>query len=116
MIKIKDDFYLKSQLYNAVSKSTIRELLRIIKNYTDEKYIEDVLCELRELLEDTYCEDEIQEVIDTLSSEIKVCPKCGFKLTPTIRFETHTELEGNPKEEYMCYVCNNCGYDDSDNV
>lgn len=105
---------MKETFYRAVNSFTIKNLLRIIKNYTDEKYIEDVLVELRELKDDSYQEGEFQEVIEALSKEAKVCPICGNGLVEKVVTEAHTYLDDIPKEQFLSYFCEDCGFDSSE--
>ena len=109
---------IKETFYRAVNAYTIRNLLRVIKNYTDEKYIEDVLVELRELKDDSYQQDEFQEVISVMSKEKKLCTICGYKLIYKTDKIIHTELptdDPNRYEGMIFLYCEECGFDDLDN-
>ena len=108
---------MKETFYRAVNSFTIRNLLRVIKNYTDEKYIEDVLVELRELKDDSYQQDEFQEVINVMSKESGVCPICSSKLTYKVEKEIHNELSFDDPhriEEIAFMWCSECGFEDKE--
>lgn len=90
-------------------------MLRLIKNYTDERYIEDVLIELRELKDDSFQQDDFMEVIKSMSNEAKICPICGGQLKEVEYAEIHYELETHPKEYFVKYICEECSFDDSEN-
>lgn len=114
--KIKETFY-NTTIRNAVDSITVKELLRLIKNYTDEQYIEDVLIELRELKDDTYQQSEIQEVINILSKERKLCPICSNKMVYKTEKEIHSELDKDDPhriEEIVFLHCEECGFNDKD--
>jgi len=111
---LKGTFYQKNDLQNISESSTIHTLLRLIENNTDESKVEDTLFELREL-NDRHFRNDVQETINTLSFEQKICPICGEKLKVELVLEKHNELEGSPSEEYMHYICENCNFTDDDN-
>jgi len=111
---MKTNFYETLALQNKVANKTITELLRIIRNYYGEKQVDDVLAELRELKDNTYNQNEIREVIESLSNDVGICPECGGNFKYQCDYEFHSELDGNPNDiEKLEYLqCENCGYKD----
>ena len=76
-----------------------------------------MLVELRELKDDSYQPDEIQEVINVMSKEKELCPVCSGKLVYRTEKEIHTELQKDDPyriEEIVFLHCENCGFDDKD--
>lgn len=49
-----------------------------------------------------------------MSNEIKICPICGNKLVEKIITEAHTYLEDIPKEQFLSYYCEECGFDSNE--
>jgi len=96
------------------TNKTNTELLRIIKNYSDENQLDDVLAELRDLY-DTYNQSEIRELIEILSNKKQVCPICGNKLVYKTVKEKHPEVDTNNIEENTYLYCEDCGFEDLDN-
>lgn len=93
----------------------IGELLDIIEEYIKEDDIKDVCEDLRNLGANTYWEEDIDEIIENLSSLADICSKCGGKFKYNKEFEKHNELDSYDDLEEMGYLaCEECGYNQED--
>jgi uncharacterized protein with PIN domain len=96
------------------AKKTIFKLLSTIKLHYDENELKEILAELREIKDCYDVQCMIDEVLEELSSELNICPECGSKLVPSIHIERHTEIDGDFKEEFLYYECEECGFSEQD--
>ena len=56
--------------------------------------------------------DKLKQAILDWFNEEQYCIECGEKLQPYEYCETHTELEGNPKEWFTTWLCPVCDRDE----
>jgi RNase P subunit RPR2 len=110
---IKESFYNDAVCQLKIARNTIKKLLNTIKWHSDENELLEVIAELKEITDFSETQEYIDEVVESLSENLNICPICSSPLIPEIRFNIHTELsEGNNREEYMVYVCEECNYED----
>lgn len=87
--------------------------MEVVETIT-EYYAKDGL-EGKELIKDilfylyhTTTSDKLQQKILEWFNTENYCIKCGTKLQTYDWYETHTELEGEPKEHFTFYLCPIC--------
>lgn len=62
-----------------------------------------------------YFVNNLETAIHSKREELGFCPVCGLDdLAPKYNYETHTELDGNPREEIDYLYCPNCGWSNKD--
>lgn len=60
---------------------------------------------------DKYFANNLKTAIHSKREELGFCPACGLDdLVPKYNYETHTELDGNPREKMDYPYCPNCGW------